>query len=120
VAPPVPDSADEAQVLQVLELVFDLDLPFAQKAPYIEGGDQIGPLYEQFVIVGQQFGELELRPRDVVAGPDEAQFSFDALLNGTTVREGIPGTARRIGPAWQVTRTSMCSALTLAGLACPA
>lgn len=120
VARPVAGSADEAQVLQVLDLVFDLELPFPQKAPYIEDGPELAPLYDQFVVIGQQLGELELRARDVVAGPDEAQFSFDALLNGATVRQGIPGTARRVGPAWQLTRASMCQALALAALACPA
>lgn len=120
VTPPVADSIEEAQILQVLDLVFDMDVPFAQKAPYLEGSDQIAGLYDQFVVVGQQFGQLELLPRDVAAGADVAEFSFDAVLNGVTVREAIPGTAQRIGPAWQVTRSSMCEALALAGLTCPA
>ncbi len=120
VAQPTPASADEAQVLDVLGIVFDLARPFAQKAAYVEGADGLAPLYERFVSVGGQLGQIELRPRDVVAGTDEAQFTFDALLDGTTIRQGIPGTMRRVGPAWQLTRTSMCLALTLTGLACPA
>ena len=77
-------------------------------------------VHDDTVLVHPTPGLTALRPRDVVAGPDEAQFTFDALLNGTTVREAIPGSVQRIGPAWQVTRASMCAALALAALTCPA
>lgn len=118
---PAPDaSLDERDVRSVLGLVFDLGRPWSQKAPYIEASDVLAAPYQQLVAATTAFGAVELRVADVQVQGDEAPFTVDAYLNGALVHPGIPGTAERVGPAWRLTRSSVCGAMAVVAISCPA
>ena len=118
---PAPDaSLDERDVRSVLGLVFDLGRPWSQKAPYIEAADVLAAPYQQLVAATSAFGAVELRVADVQVQGDQAPFTVDAYLNGALVRPAIPGTAERVGPAWRLTRSSVCGALSVVAITCPA
>jgi hypothetical protein len=118
-APGPGTSLDERDLRAVLGLVFDLGRPWSQKAPFIEGADSLAVPYQQLVAATTAFGTVELRVADVSVQGDQAPFTFDAYLNGVLVRPAIPGTAERVGPAWRLTRPSVCGALAVAAIACP-
>jgi hypothetical protein len=119
-APAPGSSLDEGDVREVLGLVFDLGRPWAQKAPFIESADSLALPYQQLVAATTAFGTVELRVSDVKVEGDQAPFTVDAYLNGALVRPGIAGTAQRVGPAWRLTRASLCDAIAVAAVTCPA
>jgi hypothetical protein len=118
-APAPGSSLDEGDVREVLGLVFDLGRPWSQKAPFIESADALAAPYQQLVAATSAFGAVELRVADVRVEGDQAPFTVDAYLNGALVRAAIPGTAQRVGPAWRLTRASVCDAFAVAAVTCP-
>lgn len=118
--PAAGDPAAGAAVTAAAETVFDLSVPWAEKAPFIEDSADLEATHNTFVQVATSFGDIEFTVDDVVASGSSATFAFDVIVNGVPFRSDLPGEAVLNGDTWQVTRATFCDALADTAVTCPA
>jgi hypothetical protein len=119
-APTADDPAAVAAVTAAAVTVFDLTVPWAEKAPFIEDSDDLEATHETFVQVATSFGDIAFAVDDVAASGSSATFAFDVMVNGVPFRSDLPGEAVLTGDTWQVTRATFCDALADTAVTCPA
>jgi hypothetical protein len=111
---------DEAAAAEVWALVFDSDVPFADKAAHIEGAADLEATHTAYVGAAEMVGgRIQLEPTAVDLAGDTATVTYDVLFAGNVAYEDLTGEITLVDGTWVVPRASFCSFMSSARTACP-
>ncbi|WP_426574738.1 hypothetical protein [Aquihabitans sp. McL0605] len=118
-APSGPISADDQKAIEkAVDGALGLDdRPFAERAGYLDGADDLGDTYASVLKLVKDL-DASLRIDKVVADGDEATATVTVVVSGAEFAAGVPVELVRVDDAWKVTRSGACAALAI-GSPCP-
>ena len=99
--------------------VFDSEVPFDEKLPYLEDAEQLRSTFESFADTAERFGGISLEPTSVVIDGDEAEVTYDVLFGGSAAYTDMSGDAVLRDGVWMVTRARFCAFMSSARVSCP-
>lgn len=111
-------AAEEAVELAYLT-VFDSEVPFDEKLPFLEDAEQLRSTFESFADTAERFGGISLEPTSVVVDGDEAEVTYDVLFGGSAAYTDMSGDAVLREGVWMVTRARFCAFMSSARVSCP-
>lgn len=111
-------AAEEAVELAYLT-VFDSEVPFDEKLPFLEDAEQLRSTFESFADTAERFGGISLEPTSVVIDGDEAEVTYDVLFGGSAAYTDMSGDAVLRDGVWMVTRARFCAFMSSARVSCP-
>jgi hypothetical protein len=110
---------DEEAVVAAFTAVFDSNVPFADKAAYLENADALQAASEAYAGAGSAMGGITLEPTDVAIDGDTATVTYDVLFGGAPAYQDLSKTITRADGAWIVPQAAFCEFLTSARVPCP-
>lgn len=113
------DGAAEEAVETAYLTVFDSEVPFDEKLPYLEDAEQLRSTFESFTDTAGRFGGISLEPTSVVIDGDEAEVTYDVLFGGSAAYSDMTGDAVLRDGVWMVTRARFCAFMSSARVSCP-
>ena len=113
------DGAAEEAVETAYLTVFDSEVPFDEKLPYLEDAEQLRNTFESFADTAERFGGISLEPTSVVIDGDEAEVTYDVLFGGSAAYTDMSGDAVLRDGVWMVTRARFCAFMSSARVSCP-
>lgn len=113
------DGAAEEAVETAYLTVFDSEVPFDEKLPYLEDAEQLRSTFESFADTAERFGGISLEPTSVVIDGDEAEVTYDVLFGGSAAYTDMSGDAVLRDGVWMVTRARFCAFMSSARVSCP-
>lgn len=113
------DGAAEEAVETAYLTVFDSEVPFDEKLPYLEDAEQLRSTFESFADTAERFGGISLEPTSVVIDGDEAEVTYDVLFGGSAAYTDMSGDAVLLDGVWMVTRARFCAFMSSARVSCP-
>lgn len=111
-------AAEEAVELAYLT-VFDSEVPFDEKLPFLEDAEQLRSTFESYADAAERFGGISLEPTSVVINGDEADVTYDVLFGGSAAYSDMSGDAVLREGVWMVTRARFCAFMSSARVSCP-
>lgn len=111
-------AAEEAVELAYLT-VFDSEVPFDEKLPYLEDAEQLRSTFESFADTAERFGGISLEPTSVAIDGGEAEVTYDVLFGGSVAYSDLSGDAVLRDGVWMVTRGRFCAFMSSARVSCP-
>lgn len=117
---PAVEGDAETAAAEAWALVFDSEVPFADKAAHIEDAEALEATIEAYTQAGASMGGITLEPTDVIVDGDAATVTYDVLFGGTVAYSALEGTMSLVDGTWVVSRTEFCSFMASARNACPA
>jgi iron complex transport system substrate-binding protein len=121
-AVPTAETSGDAEqaATDVWTLVFDSDVPFADKAAHIEDAEALQATIETYTENGSMMGGISLVPTDVAVSGDSATVTYDVLFGDTVAYDTITGEIELVDGTWVVSRAEFCSFMASARIDCPA
>lgn len=113
------DGAAEEAVETAYLTVFDSEVPFDEKLPYLEDAEQLRSTFESFADTAEGFGGISLEPTSVVIDGAEAEVTYDVLFGGSAAYSDMSGDAVLRDGVWMVTRARFCAFMSSARVSCP-
>lgn len=113
------DGVAEEAVETAYLTVFDSEVPFDEKLPYLEDAEQLRSTFESFADTAERFGGISLEPTSVVIDGDEAEVTYDVLFGGSAAYTDMSGDAVLRDGVWMVTRARFCAFMSSARVSCP-
>lgn len=113
------DGAAEEAVETAYLTVFDSEVPFDEKLPFLEDAEQLRSTFESFADAAERFGGISLEPTSVVIDGDEADVTYDVLFGGSAAYTDMSGGAVLREGVWMVTRARFCAFMSSARVSCP-
>jgi hypothetical protein len=112
----------EAEITAAFTAAFDSATSFADKQPYIEDADALQATIEAYTEAGAAVGGIALQPTAVAITGDTAVVTYDVLFAGTSIYQGLEGSAKLVDGHWVVTKEKFCDFMAQARnpVACPA
>lgn len=114
------DPAEEQAAIEAAfhgALAFDFDIAFADRARFIDGGDDLELTFEAIANILEGLSG-EVRITEVVVTDDIAVATVDVIVDGAEFATELPVDLVRVDAEWKVTRGGACLLLTLAA-PCP-
>ena len=113
------DGVAEEAVETAYLTVFDSEVSFDEKLPYLEDAEQLRSTFESFADTAERFGGISLEPTSVVVDGDEAEVTYDVLFGGSAAYTDMSGDAVLRDGVWMVTRARFCAFMSSARVSCP-
>jgi len=98
--------------------VFDSEVPYDDKAPFLEDAAALRSTIEAFTAAGSGFGGISLQPTEVVVDGDQATVTYDVDFGGNPAYTGQTGSLRLVEGVWTVGRDEFCSFMASARVPC--
>jgi iron complex transport system substrate-binding protein len=112
--------SDAAAAGAAWTLVFDSNVPYADKAAHVEDAAALQATIEAYTTAGAALGGITLAPTDVSVDGDTATITYDVLFGTTVAYSALEGTISLIDGTWVVGRDEFCGFMASARNACPA
>lgn len=106
-------------VMDAYRIVFDSEIPFDDKLPYLEDAEQLRSTFEAYVETAEAFGGISLDATAVEINGDTAEVTYDVIFGERTAYSDLTGEAVRKDGVWTVTRERFCTFMSSARVSCP-
>lgn len=110
---------DEQAAADAWSLVFDSNVGYDDKAPYLAGAETLRDTIESYTTAGEAMGGITLEPTRVVVDGDTATVTYDVMFGGTAAYTSLDGEIARVDDVWTVSRDEFCTFMASARNACP-
>lgn len=110
---------DAAAAGATWSVVFDSNVPYADKAAHIEDAAALQATIEAYTSAGEAMGGITLTPTDVVVDGDTATITYDVLFGDAVAYSAMEGSISLIDGTWVIGRDEFCGFMASARNACP-
>ena len=112
-----PGEAEQA-AMDAWAVVFDSEIDYGQKAPYLENAPQLQSTIVAYAETGVQFGGVSLEPTAATIDGDTATILYDVLFGGAAAYSDLSGDMQMIDGVWVVSRDTFCGFMASARTPC--
>lgn len=109
---------DDSAAAAAWATVFDSEVPYDDKAPFLDDAAALRSTIEAFAAAGSGFGGISLRPTEVVVDGDLATVTYDVDFGGNPAYTDQTGSLRLVEGVWTVGRDEFCSFMASARVPC--